>query len=292
MLPKEVLKQIRRIEIKTGKLVNEVFAGQYTSVFKGRGMEFSEVREYTPGDDIRSVDWNVTARMGNLFIKKFVEERELTVIIMIDASASGHFGSVERFKSEFAAEIAGVLAFSAIRNNDKVGMFMFTDHVEKFVPPKKGRQHILRLIREILYFEASSLRTDLGKALEHLNEVIRRRSIVFIISDFLDHGYEKILRITSRRHDCIPIIIEDPRERVMPYVGFVELVDSEKGNRLLIDTRGKGFLNSYTVRADTRAQRRSQLFNSMGLDSIELSTGRSYVQPLIEFFAKRAKRFR
>jgi len=292
MLPKEVLKQIRRIEIKTGKLVNEVFAGQYTSVFKGRGMEFSEVRQYPRRDDVRSIDWNVTARTGNLFVKKYVEERELTVIIMIDASASGHFGSVERFKSEFAAEIAGVLAFSAIRNNDKVGMSMFTDHVEKFVPPKKGRQHILRIIREMLYFKAASTRTDLEKALEHLHDVIRRRSIVFIISDFLDHGYEKMLRITSRRHDCIPVVIEDPRERVMPAVGFVELVDSEQGNRLLVDTRGKGFANNYTVRADARTQRRRQLFTSMGLDSIELSTGSAYVQPLIEFFARRAKRFR
>lgn len=292
MLPKEVLKQIRRIEIKTGKLVNDVFSGQYSSVFKGRGMEFSEVREYIPGDDVRSIDWNVSARMGGLFIKKFVEERELTVIIMIDASASGHFGSVDRFKSEFAAEIAGLLAFSAIRNNDKVGMSIFTDQVEKYIAPKKGKRHILRLIREILYFKPASVKTDLEKALDHINEVIHRRSIVFIISDFYDHGYEKALRVTGRRHDCIPIVVEDPRERMIPPVGMMELLDAEDGTRALIDTRGKGFSNNFTVRADARALRRKQLFTSMGLDFIELKTDQSYIQPLIEFFTRRARRMR
>lgn len=291
MLPKEILRQIRRIEIKTGKLVNEVFSGQYSSVFKGRGMEFSEVREYVPGDDIRTVDWNVSARMGSMHVKKYVEERELTVIIMVDASASSYFGSVDKFKSEYAAEIAGLLAFSAIRNNDKVGMSIFTDTVEKFIMPKKGRQHILRLIREILYFKPLSRETHIEQALEHLNEVIRRKSIIFIISDFFDRGFEKALRITSRRHDCIPIVITDPREKLMPSAGFIELIDAETDRRVLIDTRRQGVINDHKVRIEAQNQRLTQIFNSMGLDHIELTVGRSYVDPLVRFFAKRAKRF-
>jgi len=216
VIPKELLKQIRRIQIRTSHLVNDVLAGQYESVFKGQGMEFKEVREYQPGDDIRSIDWNVTARTGRPFVKLFTEERELTVMLVVDVSGSGIFGSQEKLKNEMAAELCALLAFSAIKNNDKVGLIMFTGDVEKYVPPKKGRPHVLRVIREVLYYEPVNRGTDLVAALEFLNRVTTRRCVVFLVSDFMAEGYEKVLRVVSKRHDVIAVTITDPREEALP----------------------------------------------------------------------------
>jgi len=292
MIPKEVLRQIRRIEIKTGKLVNDVFAGQYESVFKGRGMEFSEVREYLPGDDIRSIDWNVTARFGHPYVKKFVEERELTIMLLVDMSASGKFGTKDRFKSEISAEIAAVLSFSALKNNDKVGLIVFTDKIEIFVPPKKTRAHILRIIREILYFKPEHKDTDLTCGLEYLNEVIKRKSVVFLISDFLDKGYEKALKITNKRHDLVALVIDDPRERELPDMGLLELEDNETGENIIVDTSDKKFREEYRRQIEERIRQREKLFKTIRLDNIKITTGQSYVKPLVSFFELRARRFR
>ncbi|OIO73893.1 MAG: hypothetical protein AUJ85_06840 [Elusimicrobia bacterium CG1_02_37_114] len=292
MIPKEVLRQIRRIEIKTGKLVNDVFAGQYESVFKGRGMEFSEVREYLPGDDIRSIDWNVTARFGHPYVKKFVEERELTIMLLVDMSASGKFGTKDRFKSEISAEIAAVLSFSALKNNDKVGLIVFTDKIEIFVPPKKTRAHILRIIREILYFKPEHKDTDLTCGLEYLNEVIKRKSVVFLISDFLDKGYEKALKITNKRHDLVALVIDDPRERELPDMGLLELEDNETGENIIVDTSDKKFREEYWRQIEERIRQREKLFKTIRLDNIKITTGQSYVKPLVSFFELRARRFR
>jgi len=229
MLTSEILKTIRRIEITTGRLVTEVFAGQYESVFKGRGMEFSEVREYQPGDDVRLIDWNVTARFGHPYIKKFVEERELTVMLLVDRSASGMFGTARRMKAEIAAEVCAVLAFSAMKNNDKVGLILFTDSIEKYIPPKKGRTHALRIIREALYGKPRGTGTDISAALKYLNDVVKKKCIVFVISDFIDRDYEKMLRITNKRHDMIAVEIADPGESRMPPAGLVSLQDAETG---------------------------------------------------------------
>ncbi len=292
MIPKEVLKQIRHIEIRTGKLVNEVFAGEYESIFKGRGMEFSEVREYQPGDDIRTIDWNVTARFGRPFVKKFTEERELTVMLLIDISSSENFGTQEKTKAQIAAEIASVLAFSALRNNDKVGTILFTDQIETFIPPKKGRRHILRIIRELLYFKPAHYQTDISLALEYLNEVAKRKMIVFLISDFIDRGYEKILQITNKKHDVIVITITDPQEKGLLPLGFMELEDSETKRRILINTGDKSLRDSFSQINEQKDSNRKTFFKSIGLDSIEISSDRSYIEPLISFFKKRAKRFR
>jgi len=290
MIPKEVLKHIRQIEIRSGKLVNEIFAGQYSSVFKGRGMEFAEVREYLQGDDIRSIDWNVTARYGRPFVKKFVEEREQTVILLVDASASQRFGTQNKFKSELAAELASILAFSAIKNNDRVGMIMFTDQVEKVVRPKKGRNHILRLIREILYFQPQGKGTDITKALRHLNEIWRRKAVVFLLSDFNDLNAESALKITGKRHDLIGIRISDPREKELPAVGLVELEDTETGQRICVDTNDQFFTGRYK---ELQAQRQEIIKNLLlrsGIDQIAVSTDKPYILPLIQFFKQREKR--
>ena len=236
MIPKEILKKVKRIEISTRGLVNEVFSGEYHSVFKGRGMEFAEVREYQIGDDIRNIDWNVFARSGSPYVKVFDEERELTVMLMVDVSASGSFGTTSQLKGEVAAELCAVLAFSAIKNNDKVGLMIFSDKIEKFIPPRKGKQHVLRVIREILYFKPEDAKTDLNIALEYLNRVVKRRSIAFIISDFLTENYEKALQVANKKHDIIAIDIIDPREVELPNVGFLELEDAETGETVLIDT--------------------------------------------------------
>jgi len=292
MLPADILKKIRHIEIRTGRLVNEVFAGQYESVFKGRGMEFSEVREYQPGDDVRTIDWNVTARFGHPFVKKFVEERELTVLLLVDKSASGSFGTKERMKSEIAAEVCAVLAFSAMKNNDRVGLIVFTDAVEKYIPPKKGRTHALQIIREALYHKPQRRQTNTAKALEYLNEVAKKKCIIFLISDFLDGGYDKLLRITNKRHDVIAIEIEDPREKEMPPAGLIELQDAETGAVMLVNTDDPELRNSFKEKYALRTNARHHLFSSMGLDYVTLGTVSSYVEPLIAFFRKRAKRFR
>jgi uncharacterized protein (DUF58 family) len=290
MIPKEILKQIRHIEIKSGKMVNEIFAGQYSSVFKGRGMEFSEVREYNPGDDIRSIDWNVTARYGRPFVKRFVEERELTVMLVVDASASQRFGTKNKFKSEIAAELASILAFSAIRNNDRVGMIIFTDKIEKVVRPKKGRNHILRLIREILFFKPEGKGTDISRALEYLNELWRRKSVVFLISDFLGKGYESAIKVTAKRHDLVALKISDPRETVIPDVGLMETQDAETGKRMFFDTSDRMFVDNYLKQKNTAMARIEKLFKTANIDFINVDTDKPYTTPLIQFFKRREKR--
>jgi len=292
MLPKEVIKKIRKIEIRTKKLVNDVFSGEYHSVFKGRGMEFQEVREYQPGDDIRIIDWNVTARYGFPFVKKFQEERELTVVILWDASSSGKFGTQEKMKSELAAEICSLLAFSAIKNNDKVGMIIFTDQIEKFIPPQKGRSHVLRLIREVLYYQPQNKGTDLALALDFLGRVIHRRAVVFIVSDFLSLDYDKPLKIANRRHDVVAIRITDPRERELPAVGFLELEDAETGEQVLVDTQNLLVRKQFAMFANAEREKLTRKFKSMNLDSVEVSTAKSYIIPLVTFFKQRAKKYR
>ncbi len=291
MIPKEVLKKVREIEIYTSRLVSDSLAGEYHSVFKGRGMEFSEVREYQQGDDIRTIDWNVTARMGHPYIKLHVEERELTVIFLVDASASGSFGTVNQMKGELAVELCAVLAFSAIRNNDKVGLITFTDDIEKYVPAKKGRNHVLRVIRELLYFEPQRKGTDIQAALDYLNKVIKRKAVIFLVSDFMDDRYEQALRVTSRKHDVIPITITDPREEELPSIGLLELEDAESGERLLVDSFDPKVRQAYKVLAMQEQAKREQMFRSMKLDRIYLRTDRPYMQTLISFFRRRASRY-
>ena len=292
MLPKEVIRKIRRIEIRTKRLVNDVFSGEYHSIFKGRGMEFMEVREYQPGDDIRIIDWNVTARYGYPFVKKFKEERELTVIFLVDASSSGQFGTRDRLKGEIAAELCSVLAYSATKNNDKVGMVIFTDKIEKYIPPKKGRYHVLRLIREVLYFKPESKGTDINLALEFLGRVIKRKAIVFLVSDFLSGDFDKLLRIANRRHDVIAIRISDPRELELPDVGFLELEDAETGEQILIDTSDPVVRKSFSDSAYRDRSILDRTFRSMDLDNMQILTDKPYIEPLMGFFRLRAKRFR
>ena len=292
MLPKEIIRKVRRIEIRTKRLVNDVFSGEYHSIFKGRGMEFEEVREYQPGDDIRIIDWNVTARYGHPFVKRFTEERELTVMLLVDASSSGEFGTAQRMKGEIAAELCSVLAFSAIKNNDKVGMIIFTDKIEKYIPAKKGSSHVLRLIREVLYFKPEHQRTDINCALEFLGRIIKRRCVVFLVSDFLSSGFEKMLSIANKRHDVIAIKIVDPREIELPNVGFIELEDSETGEQILIDTKDPRVRKSFQDYAISQQGNLDMTFRSIDLDSIQILTDRSYVEPLMAFFKARAKRFR
>ena len=290
MIPKEILSQIRKIEIRSGKLVNEIFAGQYSSVFKGRGMEFSEVREYAPGDDIRSIDWNVTARYGRPFVKKFVEERELTLMLLVDASASQKFGTKDKFKSELTAEFASIIAFSAIRNNDRVGMIIFTDRIEKVIRPKKGRNHILRLIREALYFKPEGRGTNLTLALQYLNELWRRKAVVFLLSDFEDKNFEPALRVTSNKHDLIAVKFQDPAENSIPDAGIIVIEDPETGRRMDIDTSDHFFMDEYYKRRAGRARDLQKLFIKANVDSISVTAGTSYILPLIQFFKRREKR--
>jgi uncharacterized protein (DUF58 family) len=291
MIPKDILSQIRRIEIRSGKLVNEIFAGQYSSVFKGRGMEFAEVREYLPGDDVRSIDWNVTARYGRLFVKKFVEERELTVILLVDASASQRFGTRDRFKAELAAELASVLAFSALRNNDRIGMVTFTDRVEKVIRPKKGRNHVLRLIRETLYCSPQGSGTNIARALQYLGEVWRRKAVVFLLSDFADTNFEPALRITARRHDLIAVQLADRREKDLPPVGLITLEDAETGEQFCIDTADDFFMREYRRRGAERQAALQKILARAHVDHIPVSTGEPYIAPLVRFFRQREKRF-
>ncbi len=291
MIPKEILQKVRQLEIYTNRLVNESLAGEYHSVFKGRGMEFLEVREYQQGDDIRLIDWNVTARMGHPYVKLHVEERELTVIFVVDASASGSFGTVNRMKGELAVELCSVLAFSAMKNNDKIGLLTFTDDVEKYVPPKKGKNHVLRVIRELLYFEPKRAGTSLRAALEFLNRVTSRKAVVFLVSDFLDSGYEQALRVTCRKHDVIPVTLTDPRELELPPMGFIEAEDAETGERMIIDTYDRGVRNTYMLLAQQTQEQRDRLFRSMKLDAIHLRTDQPYIQTLISFFHRRASRY-
>ena len=290
MIPKEILKKIRRIEISTKKLVNDLFSGEYHSTFKGQGMEFEEVRQYEPGDDIRLIDWNVTARTGYPHIKKFKEERELSVVMLVDASSSGRFGTRDRFKSETAAELCALLAFSAIKNNDKVGLIIFTDKIEKFIPPQKGRGHVLRLIREILFFRPSGVATDIGGALEYFSRVIKRKSVVFLVSDFLSEDFVKPLRIANNKHDVIAIKISDPRETTFDNIGLIELEDAETGEVFMIDTGSRKFRREFSARAEEDNLSLKKAFKLINLDFINIRTDESYIVPLINFFKMRERR--
>jgi len=292
LIPKEILKKVKRIEITTRGLVNDVFSGEYHSVFRGRGMEFAEVREYQIGDDIRTIDWNVTARQGHPYVKVFEEERELTVMLLVDVSSSGEFGTFEQMKGEIAAEICALLAFSAIKNNDKVGLIIFSEQVEKYVVPKKGKSHVLRVIREILYHEPQGTKTNIAEALEFLSRVTRRRSVVFLVSDFLSSNYEKALQIANKRHDIVAVTISDPREIDLPNVGFIELEDAETGETFLVDTSSLDVRNDFADATSTAVQEREKLFRSLNVDYIDIRTDQSYIEPLIRFFRMRAKRFR
>jgi uncharacterized protein (DUF58 family) len=290
MIPKEILKKVRQIQIRSSRLVNDVLAGEYVSVFKGCGMEFEEVREYQAGDDIRTIDWNVTARMGHPYIKRFTEERELTIMFLVDLSYSGEFGSVKQFKNEIATEICALLALSAVRNNDKVGLILFTDKIEKFVPPKKGKTHVLRVIREVLYYKPENKGTDISIALEYLLKVTRRKAVCFLISDFITEGFEHALRIANKRHDIIAASITDPRELEIPNVGFVELEDAETGEITLIDTSDRKMMERFNRFNTKNMEERAKLFRSMGVDLIDVRTDRSYVEPIMKFFRAREKR--
>lgn len=291
MIDKELLKQVREIEIKTKGLVNQVFSGEYHSVFKGKGMEFSEVREYQFGDDIRNIDWNVTARFGHPFVKIFEEERELTVILMIDLSGSLSFGSKSKTKQKVAAEISAILSFSALKNNDKVGLILFTDKIEKFVPPRKGRKHVLRIVRDILSFKPEGNKTNLYNALEFLNHAIKKRSIVFFLSDFIDEGFEKILSVVSRKHDFIALSIEDKRESELINVGLVKFFDAETGNEFLVDTSSKSFLDFYKKKKSEAINKRKYLFRLNKIDNVNIISGEDYIKPLVQFFKIREKRW-
>lgn len=290
MIPKEILRQVRRIEIQSTRLVNDLFGGEYKSVFKGQGIEFADVREYVPGDDIRTIDWNVTARSQHPFVKKFVEERELTVLFVVDMSGSQFFGTSGKFKSEIAAEITALLAFSAVRNKDKVGLLIATDHVEKYIPVKKGKTHVLRVVREILYFQPKNHRTNLEGVLEYVNRVLTRTAVIFIISDFLDQGFEKALRVMSQKHDPIAIHLWDPRERILPAAGLVEMKDPETGEEILVDTSDLQILKHYEERARRHEESLDRLFKSLGIDRVSIDISGSYAEPLIKFFRLREKR--
>jgi len=288
--PAEILKKIRMLEIKTRGLVETAFAGDYHSVFKGRGMNFEDVREYQPGDEIRTIDWNVTARLGTAYVKKFTEERELTVILVVDVSASGNFGSTMQSKRELAAEVACLLAFSAIRNNDKVGLILFTDRVELFIPPKKGRSHTLRLIREILFFEPQGRGTKPALALDYLNNIVTRRAVVFFISDFQAPDFSRALAVSGRRHDFIAVHIRDEREKVLPNIGIITLEDAETGEQIVINTADRGTRGRFTDLADENETDLARTLRRNNIDAIALQTGKDYLPALRSFFKQRVRR--
>lgn len=292
MLPTEVINKVRRLEIRTRRLVSDVFAGEYRSTYRGRGIEFSEVREYQQGDDVRSIDWNVTARMGSPFVKIFHEERELTVIIIVDMSSSGEFGSVKQVKRELAIELSALLVFTAIRNNDRVGLLAFTDRIERYVPPKKGQKHGLRLISELVKSTPQGKKTDIRNALEFFMRVQRKRAVVFLLSDFLDEGYEKILRIANAKHDLVTISLADPREVELPDVGLIWLEDAETGKPILLDTSNPLVRRQFVYTAAGNKSSQEKFFRSNNIDTIRLSTDSDYIMPLTAFFRTRAKRFR
>jgi uncharacterized protein (DUF58 family) len=285
-----LLKKVRKIEIKTKGLSNHIFAGEYHTAFKGKGMAFSEVREYQLGDDIRSIDWNVTARYNAPFVKVFEEEREMTVMLLIDVSASGNFGTQKQFKRELATELAAILAFSAIKNNDKVGVIFFTDKVEKFIPPKKGKSHILRIIREVLAFEATGKGTDIAGALEYFSAVIKKRSICFILSDFMSKEFDRPLKIASKKHDLVALRIHDTREDTLPNVGLVPMQDAEAEQMMFVDTSSKKVRDNFAKNKTQATEKLRKLFPASGVDLIDITTGTDYVKPLINFFKTRRKR--
>lgn len=294
-LTRDILKKVRQIEVRTNRLVNDSLAGSYQSVFKGRGMNFDEVREYVPGDDIRSIDWNVTARTGVAHIKKFTEERELTIMLMIDISASGEFGSENCSKRELMAELGSILAFSAVKNNDKVGLVLFTDFVELYIPPKKGRSHILRIIREILYFKPKGTKTDIKVALDFTNRVVKRKCVAFLISDFclpgdFDQELEQLrpkLQVSNRRHDLITLLVSDPREFELPDIGWITLEDAESGEQIELNTSDAAVRREYKATATERYNRVRKNIRTVGIDLLDLKTDKSYLPPLVSFFNKR-----
>ncbi len=302
---KDLLRAVRQIEVRTRRLVNENFAGEYHALFKGQGIEFDEVRAYQPGDDVRLIDWNVTARTGEPFVKRFVEERELTVMVAVDASASGYFGTQGRFKQELAAEVASVLAFSAIANNDKVGLLIFTDRIERYIAPRKGRRHVLRLVREVLALDPAGRGTDIGLALNRLNQTLKRRAVIFLLSDFLlptppaalsppisqpvSQPLAQLLAATNRHHDLAPLVVTDAREAGWPNVGLVTVEDLETGREMVVDSGSARWRAAFAARATARIAARNQLFRQARVDYVELQTGQAYVLPLMNFFKARAR---
>lgn len=291
MIPRELISQIRRIEIRTNRLVNDVLAGEYHSVFKGRGVEFEEVREYQHGDDIRTIDWNVTARMSQPYVKRYREERELTVMLLVDASSSSMFGTSGKMKGELAVEISALIAFSAIKNNDRVGLMLFTDTIEKFIPPKKGKKHVLRLIRELLMFEPKGGSTNINAALEFMGKILNRKSVVFLMSDFMSENYQDALRITNQRHDLITVSLTDPREVTLPPIGFLELQDAETGEIIIIDTYDEAIRSQFQQTAEADISQLELEFKKMKIDHVPIRTDRPYIDPLVRFFKLRAKRY-
>jgi uncharacterized protein (DUF58 family) len=291
---REILKKVRQIEIRTNRLVNDALAGEYHSVFKGRGMDFDEVREYTPGDEVRMIDWNVTARHGTPFVKKFTEERELTIMLMVDLSASGNFGSNVQSKRELAAEVASVLAFSAIRNRDKVGAVLFTDQIEAYIPPQKGRAHVLRVVREILFFEPRNNGTNIPLALDFINQVQKRRAVVFLLSDFIapTESLQTALRLTNKRHDLIALHISDRYEHELPDLGLLTVEDAETGEQYEINTADRSVRGAFSAMNNDHLEQLRHLMRSSGVESLELATGQPYVPALLNFFSSRGKRRR
>lgn len=287
---KEILKKIQRIDIITNRLVNSIFAGEYRSIFKGQGITFDEVREYQEGDEIRTIDWNVTARMGQAFIKKYVEERELTMMLLVDMSASTRFGSISESKAEIAAEIAALLAFSAIRNNDKVGLVCFTDEVEHYVTPRKGKRHVLRVVRDILRFQPNHTGTDISEVLSFANKILKPHSVVFLISDLMDTDYQKQLTVTANRHSLIAITLRDRRELDMPNIGLIALTNPETGEKIVVDTKSEHGRQLYTEHIRQSEDERLRTLRSSKVDNIDIKTDESYVIPLIRFFHQRAAR--
>jgi uncharacterized protein (DUF58 family) len=286
----EILKKVRRIEITTRRMVNDVFSGEYHSVFKGQGMEFDEVREYQPGDDIRAIDWNVTARMGAPYIKRFMEEREMVVTFLLDVSASGRFGSTDKTKLDTAAEICAVLAFSAIQNHDKVGAIVFSDEVEKYIAPEKGRRHVLHVVREVLFFQPRRIRTNVAAALEYLLKVSKRRGIVFVVSDFISPDFSRSLAMAARKHDVVAIWLTDPREERLDVPGLVRVWDQEARVERVIDLASRGARERFAAHARRRNEETEALFRRHGVDCVRIETGRDYIVPLSVFFRARAKR--
>ena len=285
-----LLKKVRKIEIKSKGLSNHIFAGEYHTAFKGTGMAFSEVREYQSGDDIRSIDWNVTARYNTPFVKIFEEEREMTVMLLIDVSASGDFGTNKQYKKDLATEIAAVLAFSAIKNNDKVGVIFFSDRIEKFIIPKKGKSHILRIIREIVSLKPDSKGTDVSMALEYFNSVIKKRSICFLLSDFTSTPFSKPLKIASKKHDIVGVRVHDKRESEMPNIGLVPMQDMETDKLVYVDTSNKEIRLNYSKTRSQKIKELNKIFETNGVDLVQISTGEDYVKPLVNFFKRRGKR--
>jgi uncharacterized protein (DUF58 family) len=291
-VPPEILRQVKLIELRTRGLVNSVFTGEYRSVFKGQGMEFSEVREYQPGDEVRSIDWNVTARMRRPFVKRYVEERELTVMLVVDLSGSERFGTVRRFKSELASELAAVLAMSAVQNNDRVGVLLFTDRIEHVVPPRKGRRHVLRIIRDLLAFEPVGRGTNMVTAIDYVAKMLNQKAIVFIVSDFLEADISHPLKILAQRHDVVAVTVEDPSERDLPNIGIARLMDPETGDTFEVDTSSPNVREAYSERVAAEREERKHLLRRLAIDEVAVRTEGGVVEPLLRFFRARETRVR